>query len=71
MASENEKYSPKDTARWLFENDMQFRDWFMKQLAGLAMFTAEGQHHRARAYLDRAAEISDELREMGAIHLLH
>jgi hypothetical protein len=66
-----EKYTTKDTAQWLVQRDMQYRDWFMKQLAIMALFSAEGQHDRALAYLARAAEISDELRAMGAMHLLH
>jgi hypothetical protein len=59
------------TAEMLVRTNRPFRSWFVVQLEILGMFVAEGQHDRARAYLDRAAEISDALRAMGAVHLLH
>lgn len=64
-------YDAENIANWLYKHNIGFRHWFNTQFAMIGMFTTEGQHDRARELLDRAAEISDHLRAMGAVHLLH
>jgi hypothetical protein len=67
----SEEYSAESTAKWLSEHNISFRNWFRTQYQIVSMYTADGQHDRARSFYERAAEISDHLREMGAVHLLH
>lgn len=71
VAMDIDQYSSEKTAKWLFQNHISFRHWFATQYAIIGMYTCDGQHDRARVFYDRAAEISDHLREMGAVHLLH
>jgi hypothetical protein len=67
----SEEYSAESTANWLVERNISFRNWFNTQYKIIGMYMSDGQHDRARFFYERAAEISDYLRAMGAVHLLH
>jgi hypothetical protein len=64
-------YTPEEIAEWLYQHSKQFDHWINTQRRIQAMFVRIGDHQRALEYLNRASEICEHLKAMGAVHLLH